>query len=86
MENLKLTSIRLSKTTLAKANAIGHSFGYYQTSYVLRLAIWLGLKMFKPGVLRKLSHMMWEEEELGACYTLEDVLRAAELMLENHKS
>ena len=77
MEILKLISIRLSKSSIDKARIIASSVGYYRASEVLRVAIWLGLKCITPGVLHKLLHLQWEEEELGVKYTLEDVLRAA---------
>lgn len=77
MENLKLTSIRLSKSALSKAADLGRRLGYYQSSYVIRLAIWVGLKALHPGVIHALSRMMWEEEVEGKSYTLEDVLRTA---------
>ena len=77
MEILKLISIRLSKTSIDKAQRIARSIGYYRASENLRLAIWLGLKCITPGIISKLLHMQWEEEELGVKYTLEDVLRAA---------
>lgn len=81
MEILKLTSIRLSKSALAKAAAIASTRGYYQSSNIIRLALWVGLKVVKPGVLQTLFHMMWLEEEKGEDYTLEDVLRAAGVKL-----
>ena len=77
MENLKLTSIRLSKNALAKANEIARAFGYYQSSHIIRIALWVGLKVIRPGVLPKLIYMMWEEEDLGVEHSLEDVMRAA---------
>lgn len=86
MEILKLTSIRLSKSVLAKAAAIADTLGIYQSSNVIRLAIWVGLKVVKPGVLHILCHMMWEEEEKGIVYSVDDVLRAAGVKLENLKS
>lgn len=86
MEILKLTSIRLSKSSLSVANALAKKLGYYRSSEVLRVAIWVGLKALKPGVMRSLLHMMWEEEEGFAYYGLEDVLRAAGIELENLKS
>lgn len=81
MENLKLTSIRLSKAALAQANNLARSIGYFQTSQVIRVAIWVGLKMIKPSVFVNLSAMMWEDEEGIKHYTLEDVLRAAGVKL-----
>lgn len=86
MEILKLTSIRLSKSALARANELGRSIGYYRTSDVLRVAIWLGLKFIKPGVLHEFLQMMWQEESNGADYCAADVLRAAGEKLENIKS
>ena len=85
MEILKLTSIRLSKSVLAQANELGHLLGYWKTSDVLRVAIWVGLKILNPGVLRELLHMMWEEEALGKHYSTMDVLRTAVKELENLK-
>lgn len=86
MEILKLTSIRLSSKSLANARILGRAFGLNQASYVLRVAIWVGLKMLKPEVMQKVGHMMWEEEVLGVSHKLEDVLRAAGVSLENLKS
>lgn len=86
MEILKLTSIRLSKSALARANELGRSIGYYRTSDILRVAIWLGLKFIKPGVLHEFLQMMWQEEFNDAEYSAADVLRAAGEKLENIKS
>lgn len=86
MEILKLTSIRLSKSALAKASALSRELGFYQSSHVIRIAIWVGLKVLSPGVLHRLSLMMWDEEEKGIRFSLEDVLRAADILLENPKS
>lgn len=77
MEVLKLISIRLSKASIGKAREIGNSVGYYRGSDVLRVAIWIGLKCITPGVLHRYLHMMWEEEERGKYYTIEDVIRTA---------
>lgn len=86
MEVLKLTSIRLSKSALAKAYALSRELGFYQSSHVIRIAIWVGLKVLTPGVLHRLSMMMWDEEDKGRNFSLEDVLRAADVLLENPKS
>lgn len=85
MEVLKLTSIRLSKSALAKASALSRELGFYQSSHVIRIAIWVGLKVLTPGVLHRLSMMMWDEEDKGRNFSLEDVLRAADVLLENPK-
>lgn len=74
MECLKLTSIRLSKDLLDKASKLGKELGYYKTSDVLRVAIWLGLKILKPGVLHKYLDMMWKEELGWSYFSLDDVL------------
>lgn len=77
MEVLKLTSIRLSKSALSRAAGLSHSLGYYKTSDIIRLAIWVGFKVLKPGVLQKLMQMQWKEESRGVYFTLDDVLRTA---------
>lgn len=86
MEILKLTSIRLSKSALARANQLGRSIGYYKTSDVLRIAIWLGLKFLTPVVLQKFMLMMCQEEINGTEYSAGDILRTIGELLENHKS
>lgn len=86
MEVLKLTSIRLSKKALGKAGILGRSLGFGRSSDIIRMAIWIGLKALKPGVLRNIMHMMWEEEDLGIEYTLQDVLQNSGIELENLKS
>lgn len=86
MEVLKLTSIRLSKSALDRASHLSHELGFYQSSHVIRIAIWVGLKILTPGVLHRLSLMMWDEEDKGASFSLEDVLHAADILLENPKS
>lgn len=77
MEILKLTSIRLTKSALSQAAGLAHSLGYYKTSDVIRLAIWVGFKVLKPGVLQKLMTMMWKEESRGVYFTIDDVIRTA---------
>ena len=86
MEILKLKSVRLSKKTLAKAEELSRGRVYYSTSDVIRLAIWIGLKVLKPGVFHKLSPLMWREENDNADYSLQDVLQAVGEELENLKS
>lgn len=85
MECLKLTSIRLSKASLNKASELARTLGYYQTAQVIRIAIWIGLKCITPGVLFKLSHLMWEEEERDRSVTLEDVLHTAGLTQDSNQ-
>lgn len=75
MEKLKLTSVRLSKDTLDSASKLSNAENYLCTSDVLRIAIWLGLKLMRPGVLLQLQHMMAQEETGWKSYKLEEVLR-----------
>lgn len=75
MEKLKLTSVRLSKGTLDSASKLSNADNYLCTSDILRIAIWLGLKLLRPGVLLQLQHMMAQEETGWKSYTLEEVLR-----------
>ena len=75
MEKLKLTSVRLSKGTLDSASKLSNAENYLCTSDVLRIAIWLGLKLMRPGVLLQLQDMMGKEETGWKSYTLEEVLR-----------
>lgn len=77
MENLKLTSIRVGVDSLESASAIAKQFGYFTTSDVLRVAMWVGLKVITPRCFSILSRMMWEEDAGKDIVTLEDVLRAA---------
>lgn len=85
MEVLKLTSIRLSKSALDRASHLSRELGFYQSSHVIRIAIWVGLKVLSPGVLHRLSLMMWDEEDKDTSFSLEDVLRTAGFELENLK-
>lgn len=85
MDELKLTSIRLPKSALSRAAEFGRSLGFYKTSDVIRIAIWVGFKIIKPSVLPKLMHMIWEEEAKGVSFTLEDVLRTAGVNIEHLK-
>lgn len=75
MEKLKLTSVRLSKGTLDSASKLSNAENYLCTSDILRIAIWLGLKLMRAGVLLQLQHMMAQEETGWKSYTLEEVLR-----------
>lgn len=77
METLKLTSIRLEKRSLEQANRIAKEIGYYQSSNVIRIALWAGLKIITSRNWSRLAHLQFEEEENGAHYLLEDVLHAA---------
>lgn len=78
MENLKLTSIRVPKEYLVAADKLSSDWRYCGRSLILRVAIWLGLKLIKPRVMRKYLEMMWDEELGRKSFTLEDVLHAAD--------
>lgn len=77
METLKLTSIRLEKSSLKKASEISRCKQYYHLSDVLRLAIWAGLKIVNANNLYRIGRMQFDEEAHGARYELEDVLHAS---------
>ena len=85
MSNLKLTSIRVSTDVLDTAHAIAKQLGYYNPSDVLRLAMWIGLKVLTPRCTSKLMGLMWEEEAGLDIITLEDVLRTAGVIDDEHK-
>lgn len=77
MGNLKLTSIRVSTGALDSAHALAvHSY-YYNPSDVLRLAMWVGLKIITPANQSELFRKMWEEEAGPDIIVLEDVLHTA---------
>lgn len=77
METLKLTSIRLERRSLEQANRIAKEIGYYQSSSVIRIALWAGLKIVNSRNLGRLAHLQFEEDDHGAHYELEDVIRTA---------
>lgn len=77
MEKLKLTSVRLPESSLASASELSTGFWHYTSSDIIRIAIWVGLKVLYLGTICKLARMMYEEEKTGKRYTLEDVLRTA---------
>ena len=77
MSKLKLTSIRVSTESLDSAHALSKQMNYYSPSDVLRLAMWVGLKVITPSCASKLMGMMWKEEAELDIITLESVLRTA---------
>lgn len=77
MENLKLTSIRLSKDSLDRAERLSGDSRFYTTSDILRVAIWIGLKFLSRRSISELLVMMWREENSNEIITLEDVIRTA---------
>lgn len=83
MENLKLTSIRISVDTLDRAHALAKQLAYYNPSDVLRIAMWVGLKVVSPGCTSALFGKMWKEEAGDEIITLEDVLRTAGVLKED---
>lgn len=74
METLKLTSIRLDRRSLEQADRIAKEIGYYQSSRVIRIALWAGLKIVNIRNLGRLEHLQFEEDVHGAHYELEDVI------------
>lgn len=77
MSKLKLTSIRVSTDSLDSAHYLSEQMNYYSPSDVLRLAMWVGLKVITPSCASKLMGMMWKEEAGFDIITLESVLRTA---------
>lgn len=77
MSKLKLTSIRVSTESLDSAHALSKQMNYYSPSDVLRLAMWVGLKVITPSCASKLMGMMWKEEAGLDIITFESVLRTA---------
>lgn len=75
MSNLKLTSIRVSTDALDSAHALAKQLGYYNPSDVLRLAMWVGLKVITPRCAPALFSKMWKEEAGLDIITLQDVLQ-----------
>lgn len=77
MENLKLTSIRISVASLDAAHNLSRQLTYYNPSDVLRLAMWIGLKVMSPNCMSALISKMFDDEAGFDVVTLEDVLRTA---------
>lgn len=77
MGNLKLTSIRVSTECLDSAHALAKHSYYYNQSDVMRLAMWVGLKIITPANQFELFRKMWEEEAGSGIIVLEDVLHTA---------
>lgn len=78
MEKLKLTSIRLSVETLDRAERLSWDSGIYNTSDIFRIAIWIGLKFMRVGIISKLLVMISKEEIKGEIVTLEEVIHTVE--------
>lgn len=85
MEKLKLTSIRVSVNALDSAHSLAKELGYYNPSDVLRLAMWVGLKVITPRCATKLMGDMWKEEADLDIITLEHVLRTAGVLKEDEQ-
>ena len=79
MSTLKLTSIRLEKNSLEKASRIARDNRYHKSSDIMRIALWVGLKIVNSRNCGKLSNYQLQEEILKTSYGLEDVLRTAGL-------
>lgn len=85
MEVLKGYSVRLESKLVSKIDKIAEDSTYCSRSDVMRLAIWIGEKVIDLRHLHALLKLMWKEESKDTSVTLEDVLRAAGVLLENHK-
>lgn len=85
MSNLKLTSIRVSTEALDCAHALSKQLGYYNPSDVLRLAMWIGFKVANPSNVSALFHLMWEDEAGMHAINVDDVLRTAGGLKDEHK-
>lgn len=83
MSKLKLTSIRVSTDSLDSAHYLSKQMNYYSPSDVLRLAMWVGLKVITPKCATKLMGAMWKEEADLDIITLEHVLRTAGVLKED---
>ena len=86
MDVLKIYSVRLESELVRKIDKIAYDSSYCSRSDIMRLAIWIGEKVIDSRHLHELLKLMWREESKGTGVTLEDVLRAADVMLENPKS
>lgn len=62
MEPLKLTSLRLSKKSLQRAEKIASSQMYCKPAEVLRVAIFLGLQICEKNQFNRLRNRVWESE------------------------
>lgn len=86
MDSLKVYSVRLESELVRKVDKIAYNSVYCSRSDVMRLAIWIGEKVIDSRHLDTLFKLMWGEESKGVSVSLEDVLRAADVLLENPKS
>lgn len=77
MEKMKLTSIRITGNSLESAQALTNQLSFCTQSDVLRLAIWVGLKILTSKCATPLFRKMWEEEAGLDVTTLMDVLHTA---------
>lgn len=86
MDVLKIYSVRLERELVRRIDKKAYDSSYCSRSDILRLAIWIGEKVIDSRHLHELLKLMWREESKGASVTLEDVLRATDVSLENLKS
>ena len=77
MENLKLTTIRLDRDSLKKADKLVFQMRYYDRSSVIRLALWVGLKIVNSQNIHKLVKIYIEEEDTNDNVDSSDVIRTA---------
>lgn len=85
MDVLKIYSVRLESELVSRIDKKAYDSSYCSRSDVLRLAIWIGEKVIDSRHLHELLKLKWKEESKGTSVKLEDVLRAADVMLENPK-
>lgn len=85
MEEKKIYSLRLDSETLEWANKIASRHYPFTRSDVIRLAIWIGMKVITSRHLSDLIRLKYHEEFMEFGVTLEGVLRSAGFELENLK-
>lgn len=77
MDNLKLCSLRIDNQSLELADNIAKNSTYWSKSDIMRLAIWIGLKVIKSHRITELNRLYWSEMYNGENVLLEHVLHAA---------
>lgn len=86
MSVLKLYSVRLESVSIDRADEVASQLSNWSRSDILRLAIWIGQKVVDARHASELHHLWWDEQFRCKYASLEDVLRTADIELENLKS